>query len=314
MPEPNAAILDQQKAPHVDVRPMSIHTGAEIHGVDLRQPLSAAEVTAIRNALLRWKVIFFRDQDMDHAQHVDFARQFGDPTPGHVVFGHDSEIPEIYSVAKYRASNRNITQDAHRLWTGWHTDVTAAINPPWASILRGVVVPPYGGDTYWTNLVVAFEKLSPTLQSWLTTLSGVHRYDLPSESGNVKEYDDVVAANVLESEHPLVRVHPETGEKVLYCSPFFLRSIVGLLPVESDALLHMLWEHAVRSDWTVRFRWEPGSVAFWDNRSTAHLAPRDIFDADFDRQFYRVTLNGDVPVDVNSKPSRSISGKPIQAV
>jgi len=314
MPEPNAEILDQQEAPHIDVRPMSIHTGAEIHGVDLRKPLSAAEVTAIRNALLRWKVVFFRNQDMDHAQHVDFARQFGDPTPGHVVFGHDSEIPEIYSVAKYRASNRNITQDAHRLWTGWHTDVTAAINPPWASILRGVVVPPYGGDTYWTNLVVAFEKLSPTLQSWLTTLSGVHRYDLPSESGNVKEYDDVVAANVLESEHPLVRVHPETGEKVLYCSPFFLRSIVGLLPVESDALLHMLWEHAVRSDWTVRFRWEPGSVAFWDNRSTAHLAPRDIFDTDFDRQFYRVTLNGDTPVDVNGNPSRAISGKPIQAV
>lgn len=314
MPEPNTEISDKQQAPHVEVHPMSVHTGAEIHGVNLRNPLSAAEITTIRDALLRWKVVFFRDQEMDHAQHIAFARQFGEPTPGHVVFGQDSEFPEIYSVAKYRASNRNVTQSAHRNWTGWHTDITAAINPPWASILRGVVVPPFGGDTYWTNLVVAFEKLSPTLQAWLTTLRGIHRYDLPSENGRDREYDEVVAANVLESEHPLVRVHPETGEKVLYCSPFFLRSIAGLLPVESDALLEMLWEHAVRSDWTVRFRWQPGSVAFWDNRSTAHLAPRDIFDIDFERQFYRVTLNGDIPAGVDGAQSQPISGKPITAV
>ena len=98
----------------------------------------------------------------------------------------------------------------------------------------------------------------------------------------------------LESEHPLVRVHPETGEKVLFVSPGFLKSIVGLAPRESEALLELLWEHVVRPEFTVRFRWEAGSIAFWDNRATAHLAPRDIFDTEFERQFYRVTLAGDV--------------------
>ena len=302
---------DTRHAAQIDVHPLSVHIGAEIHGVNLQQPLAPADVATIRSALLRWKVIFFRDQVLDHAQHIAFARQFGEPTPGHVVFGGDGEHPEIYSIAKYRAANSQVSTAAHRSWTGWHTDITAAINPPWASILRGVVVPPYGGDTYWTNLVVAFKKLSPTLQDWLKSLRGVHRYELPSESGEVKTYDDSVAANRLETEHPLVTVHPETGEEVLYCSPFFLRSIAGLSPFESESLLHMLWEHAVRSDWTVRFKWEPGSVAFWDNRSTAHLAPRDIFDVDFDRQFYRVTLNGDIPVASDGQASKVISGNPI---
>jgi taurine dioxygenase len=109
-------------------------------------------------------------------------------------------------------------------------------------------------------------------------------------------------------------VHPETGERVLYVSPSFLKSIVGLTPRESQQLLELLWEHAVRTEFTVRFKWEPGSIAFWDNRSTAHLAPTDIFDVDFDRQFYRVTLVGDVPVGVDGLPSRAIEGEPIVAV
>ena len=118
----------------------------------------------------------------------------------------------------------------------------------------------------------------------------------------------------LVSEHPLVRVHPETGERVLYISPAFLKRIVGLAPSESQSMLEMLWEHAVRTDFTVRFRWEPGCVAFWDNRSTAHLAPRDIFDTDFDRQFWRVTLMGEVPVGVDGQPSTALEGDPIVPV
>ena len=116
------------------------------------------------------------------------------------------------------------------------------------------------------------------------------------------------------SEHPLVRVHPETGERALYCSPSFLKAIVGLTPRESDHVLELLWEHAVRPEFTVRFRWEAGSVAFWDNRSTAHLAPRDIFASDFERQFYRITLMGDVPVGVDGKTSVSLEGDPITAL
>jgi taurine dioxygenase len=111
-----------------------------------------------------------------------------------------------------------------------------------------------------------------------------------------------------------VRVHPESGERALFVSPSFLKSIVGLAARESQVLLEFLWEHVVRPEFTVRFRWEPGSVAFWDNRATAHLAPRDIFDSDFERQFYRVTLVGDVPVGVDGRPSTAVEGEPIVPV
>ena len=116
------------------------------------------------------------------------------------------------------------------------------------------------------------------------------------------------------SVHPLVRVHPETGEKSLYVSPGFLRRIVELTPHECDRILEMLWAQSILPEFTVRFRWETGSIAFWDNRSTAHLAPRDIFDSDFDRQFYRVTLNGDVPRGVDGNESIGIHGSPIRAL
>ena len=116
------------------------------------------------------------------------------------------------------------------------------------------------------------------------------------------------------SEHPLVRVHPETGERVLFVSPSFLKSIVGLSPRESLGMLELLWEHAVRPEFTVRFKWEPGSVAMWDNRSTSHLAPRDIFETDFERQFYRVTILGDVPVGVDGALSTSVEGTPVPSL
>jgi taurine dioxygenase len=298
----------------IDVRPLSVHIGAEIHGVDLTQPLAPEEVQAIRAALLRWKVVFFRGQFLDHRQHIAFARHFGELTPGHVVFGSDATYPEIYSVAKHRKANRYQGQALVRPWSGWHADITAAINPPAASILRGEIVPPYGGDTQWTNLAAAYNSLSPTLRGFLDGLRGVHRFAPPQGAQSSPEFDELIGRQTLVSEHPLVRVHPETGERVLYVSPSFLKSIVGLTPRESQHLLELLWEHAVRSEFTVRFKWEPGSVAFWDNRATAHLAPTDIFDVDFDRQFYRVTLVGDVPVGVDGSPSRAIEGEPILAV
>ena len=127
------------------------------------------------------------------------------------------------------------------------------------------------------------------------------------------DYSAKIGAGGLAAEHPLVTVHPESGEKVLYVSPYFLRSIEGLTPRESEGLLEILWEHAVRSDFTVRFKWEEGSVAFWDNRATAHLAPTDIFASDFDRQFYRVTLMGEVLQGADGRPSKALSGAPITA-
>ena len=163
-------------------------------------------------------------------------------------------------------------------------------------------------------MVAAYNALSPPMQAFLKGLRAVHRFKVAMEGDQAEAYNKKVESNPLMAEHPLVTVHPETGERVLYISPSFLKSVVGLTPRESQALLELLWEHAVRPEFTVRFKWEPGSIAFWDNRSTAHLAPRDIFASDFDRQFYRVTLMGDVPVGVDGKPSTALEGTPIEAV
>jgi alpha-ketoglutarate-dependent taurine dioxygenase len=297
--------------PKIQVRPLSVHIGAEIDGVDLRQPLDSAVIAQIWAALLKWKVVFFRDQKLDHQAHVAMARQFGVPTPGHVVFGGHAEYPEIYSIAKHRVANSSLAPPLMRPWTGWHTDITAAINPPGQSILRGDIVPPYGGDTQWVNLAAAYQALSPTLRDFVDGLRGVHSYSIPTGGERSAALEETLEDRSLVSEHPLVRVHPETGERVLYTSPAFLKSIVGLSPRESQLVLELLWEHSVRTDFSVRFQWEPGSVAFWDNRSTAHLAPRDIFATDFDRQFWRVTLMGDVPVGVDGRSSTTQQGDPI---
>jgi alkyl sulfatase len=298
----------------VKVSPLSIHIGAEMGGVDLSRPLAPPQVRDIRAALLKWKVVFFRDQPMNHRQHVEFARQFGAVTPGHVVYGSDGEYPEIYAISKHRTANSFKDQVLHRAWTGWHTDITAAINPPMASILRGVVVPPYGGDTQFTSLMAAYNALSPTMRTFIDGLRGIHRNGAPqSVTRQRSDYAEAIRQRSLAAEHPLVRVHPETGERALYAGPSHLKEIVGLTPRESQALMELLWEHLVRPESTVRFKWEPGSVAFWDNRSVCHLAPRDIFDSDFDREFYRTTLVGDVPVGPDGRPSTPIEGEPINA-
>ena len=295
----------------ITVSPLTLHIGAEISGVDLTRPLPEAQLQAVRQAFLKWKVVFFRGQRLDHAQHVAMARQFGEPTIGHAVFGHVEGYPEVYSVAKNRTANENRSAMMVTPWSGWHTDITAAVNPPCASILRGVTIPPYGGDTFWTNLAAAYAGLSPTLRGFVDGLRGIHNF-APRESAKPESvYNARVKRRVLESEHPLVTVHAETGERVLFVSPSFLKSVVGLTPRESQKILEMLWEHVTRPEYTVRFKWNEGDIAFWDNRSTAHLAPTDIFASDFDRQLYRITLVGEPLVGVDGQASRSIEGQPI---
>lgn len=296
-----------QAAAGIEIVPLTLHIGAEIRGVDLKKPLAPETLRAVRDAFLKWKVVFFRDQHLEHAQHVALARQFGEPTIGHAVFGHVEGHPEIYSVAKHRTANSKYEAMTVTPWHGWHTDVTAAVNPPFASILRGVTIPPYGGDTFWTNLVVAYERLSPVMRGIADDLRTIHAF----ESSGTSAYDDKVTRRRLRSEHPLVSVHPETGERVLVASPSFLKSIVGMTPRESSKILEILWEHVIRPEFTVRFKWNPGDIAFWDNRSTAHLAPRDIFQSDFDRQLYRITLVGQKLVGVDGRESKSIEGLPI---
>jgi taurine dioxygenase len=298
-------------AASIDIEPMTPHIGAEISGVDLSRPLNAEQTRQVREAFLKWKVVFFRGQNLDHAQHVATSRQFGEPTIGHVVFGAVEGYPEVYSVGKTRTANAGYGATNLSPWAGWHTDITAAVNPPFASILRGVVIPPYGGDTMWTNLVAAYNGLSPTMRRFVEGLRGLHQFALRRAAVTNDEFNQRVRDRILVSEHPIVTVHPETRERVLYVSPGFLKSIVGLTARESEKMLEILWEHVTRPEYTVRFRWNAGDIAFWDNRSTAHLAPRDIFETDFDRQLYRVTLVGEPPVGVDGRPSRAIEGEPI---
>jgi alpha-ketoglutarate-dependent taurine dioxygenase len=301
------------KTASLQVTPLSAHIGAEIQGVDLSRPLEAHQVAEIRAALLKWRVVVFRVQFLTHEQHVAFSAQFGELTLGHPVFGHVEGHPEIYSISKFRKATRFEGQALLRPWTGWHTDVTAAVNPPFASILRGVTIPPYGGDTQWTSLVAAYDKLSEPLRAFVDGLRGLHRFTPPPGASGTDAFQQAVQQRALVTEHPLVRVHPETGERALYVSPGFLKHIVGVTPRESQALLELLWEHVTRPEFTVRFKWAPGSIAFWDNRSTAHLAPSDIFDLDFDRQLYRTTLVGDVPVGPDGRESVAIEGSPVGA-
>ncbi len=294
--------------------PMTLHIGAEIRGLDLSKPITPEIAEAVNAALIKWKVIFFKGQNLSHAGQVSFARSMGEPTIGHAVFGHDPDYPEIYSVAKFRTAQTHRTAKMQRPWTGWHTDLTAAINPPKASILRGVTIPPYGGDTFWTNLAAAYEGLSETFRNFVDTLKGIHRFEPPAGAKINSNYDESIRRRVMESEHPIVRIHPESGERILFVSPSFLKSVSGLTPRESGQILELLWEHITRPEYTVRFKWEPGDIAMWDNRSTAHLAPTDIFESNYDRQLYRVTLVGDVPVGTDGKQSISLQGQPILSV
>jgi alpha-ketoglutarate-dependent taurine dioxygenase len=302
-----------QNESSIEIAPLAVHIGAEIGGVDFTKPLPAEQIRDIEAALVKWKVVFFRDQFLDHDQHRDMARQFGELTPGHAVYGNVEGYKEIYSIAKHRKAKRFSGESITRPWSGWHTDITAAINPPAASILRGDIVPPFGGDTQFTNLEAAYNGLSQTLRGYLDGLRAIHRFAPPPGVEVLNGYANAQNTNTLVSEHPLIRVHPVSGKRTLYVSPSFLKSIVGLAPRESQVLVEFLWEHVVRPEYTVRFKWRPGSIAFWDNRSTAHLAPVDIFDSDFDRQFYRITLVGDVPVGIDGRESTSIEGDAILA-
>ena len=291
--------------------PLTLHIGAEIGDIDLSKPLSELAVTEVRDALVAWKVLFFREQSLDHAAHVAFARQMGEPTIGHAVFGHDAQFPEIYSVAKHRTANSIRAEKTLRPWSDWHTDITAAVNPPAISILRGVDIPPYGGDTFWTNLAAAYQGLSEPVRTFLDTLDGVHRFEQPARKDTAADYLKEIENRYMESVHPLVTVHPASQERILYVSPDFLQRIEGLTPRESQALLELLWEHIVRPEYSVRYKWRAGDIAMWDNRSTAHLAPSDIFETEFARQLYRVTLVGDKLRGVDGRVSRALSGEPI---
>ncbi|MYW47902.1 TauD/TfdA family dioxygenase [Streptomyces sp. SID486] len=302
----------------VRVRPVAGYIGAEITGVDLAGPPDDAVTALIRDAVLRWKVVFFRGQRLDHAAHVAFARRFGVP----VVLGRrggasPADFPEVETTAdrlelggRFGMEHEEwLRRRRHTLLRGWHCDHGARIDPPAATILRAETVPPYGGDTTWANLAAAYAGLSAPVRAFVDGLRAEHRLGVgyqprPGDDGYLRHLLDHQVASV----HPLVRVHPETGERVLFVNGYYLEQIQDVSRPESAALLEMLLEQAVRPEYTVRFRWEPGSVAFWDNRATIHLAPGDHTQVDAPRIMHRVMLQGDVPAGVDGRPSEPLTG------
>ncbi|QMU72155.1 TauD/TfdA family dioxygenase [Streptacidiphilus sp. P02-A3a] len=305
----------------ITVRPVAGHIGADIGNVDLAQPLTDSDLRTVKEALHRHKVVFFRGQALDHAAQIAFARQFGELTYAHP---HDDappeDHPEIFTIDPARFEQRygadfvaEYRKRQYSYFDGWHTDVTAAVNPPAGSILRAERVPEFGGDTTWTNLVAAYQGLSAPLRAFVDTLRAEHRYGGSRRVEGDSEYARRINDNLLVAVHPVVRVHPETGERALFVNPGFTSHIVDVHPSESKRLLELLYAEITRPEYTVRFRWEPGHVAFWDNRATAHLAPRDLAHLDVERRLHRVTLIGDIPVGPDGRPSELLSGRPFTA-
>ncbi|MFI7025176.1 TauD/TfdA dioxygenase family protein [Micromonospora sp. NPDC049900] len=303
------------------------HIGAEVDGVDLAGALDEPLVVALRDALLTHKVLFFRDQKLDHAAHVALGERFGTLTVRSRA--QSSSVldlyPQILTISpQIDRELHGVDYEAHyRLrWasgiTGWHTDMSHVVNPPAASILRAETVPPFGGDTQWTNLVAAYEGLSAPLRTLCDGLQAEHSFFagyrmIPSDPID-RRILDMIGADAPVAVHPVVRVHPETGERALFVNPSRTARILGLSPAESRALLDLLFAQVTRPEYTVRFGWAPGSVAFWDNRSTAHLAAPDIDHLDgVERVLHRVTIIGDVPVGPDGFTSRAVSGTPLGA-
>ena len=290
----------------LDIRPITGRIGAEIHGVQLSGDLDSGTVQAIEAALVRHKVIFFRAQHhLDNAEHESLAALFGDPVahPTVPVAEGSKYLLELDSREGYAASS-------------WHTDVTFVDAYPKGSILRAMAVPEAGGDTVWANGETAYEGLPEPLRQLANTLWAVHSNDydyaavlansgIVSEAGEQRKlhHKNVFASTVYETEHPVVRVHPVSGQRSLLLGHFVQR-LVGLSAADSARIINVLQDHIVKPENVVRWRWQPGDVAFWDNRSTQHRAIADF--ALQRRTLRRATVKGEVPVGIDGRTSRTI--------
>jgi alpha-ketoglutarate-dependent taurine dioxygenase len=276
--------------------PLTGTLGAEVSGVDLHQRLDDATIAEIRAALLRHRVLFFRDQLLSPQELVAFGERFGPLTPAHPVVPSLDGHPEVLAVDSTQVPARVRARDRAAGDAKWHTDVTFSETPPLGSLLNAHTIPPRGGDTLWSDLVDAYDSLSAPLRALLTELEAVHDgrqvfgYFARDESGSGARER---LQQLKPVRHPVVRVHPETFELGLFVNPTFTSHIAGLSPRESAALLELLYDQIAHPERTVRWRWRVGDLAFWDNRATAHYATLDYGDAP--RRLHRITLVGDRP-------------------
>jgi len=267
----------------IRVEPVTGSIGAEVSNVDLRE-VDEDILAEIQRAWMDHKVLFYRDQDLTHTQHVAFGRAFGE-LEIHPFVASVPDHPEIIVLES--------TPDRFSAAEAWHTDVTFRECPPLGSILLGRIVPPYGGDTCWANMELGYELLPDQLKEEIDGLYAVHSYVKAFGRGMTEEQREEAREKYPDQKHPLVRTHPVTGRKSLFLARNFMLTIDGMTPDESRALRHRLYEQSTIPEIQVRFRWRLNSIAQWDNRCTQHYAVPD--HGGQHRRVERVTIEGDRP-------------------
>ena len=275
----------------MQVRPLAGAIGAEVLGVDLRNEFDDQTIADIRRVFLDYQVIFFREQVLSPDEFEHFVGRFGHLAPHHVLRGMP-QSPNILEIIRRET-------DPYIFAPGWHADVTWQAKPVLGAMLYAVEVPENGGDTLFSNQNLAYETLSPGMRKILDDLHAVHSsedtYGPGAETSTKVELIKIDRAEAVKglSEHPVVRTHPETGRKSLFVNPDYTKGFVNMTRQESAPLLEYLYAHATRPELSCRFRWRPGSIAFWDNRCTLHRPIDDYFGKR--RRTWRITLQGDRP-------------------
>jgi len=259
--------------------------GAEINGVDLSEPLSNRQLDELHRALAENLVIFLRDQTLTPQQHLALGRLFGD-LHVHPAAPHEEGMPELMTIYADKDSPRANGE-------GWHTDVSCDPEPPMGTILYIKRCPPKGGDTLFASMYAAYEALSERMRTYLSGLTAIHDGEHVYR-GLFDDHGQAERATYPRAEHPVVRTHPVTGKKALFVNRGFTTRILGIPIDESDAILRYLYEHMENPLFQCRFRWQPSSIAFWDNRCTQHRAMWDYWP--HTRSGSRVTVKGDKPV------------------
>ncbi|MFL6059948.1 MAG: TauD/TfdA dioxygenase family protein [Marmoricola sp.] len=282
-----------------DIRKITANIGARVTGIDPSADLSEEDVAGLRDALGEHKALVLDAPGLDAAGQERFAARFGPLTTAHPTVP-GGETPNVLDVdSEVNKANE------------WHTDVTFVVNPPAVSTLRSIVVPPYGGETLIASSAAAYASLPEPLRSWADTLWAVHTnvYDYaeprPQRKASEAAYRETFESTRYESVHPVVRVHPETGERGLFIGGF-VRGIVGLSTTESRDVLRLLQAHVTTPEHVLRWSWQPEQLLVFDNRITQHYAI-DNYD-DLPRRLSRITVGGDVPVSITGERSRSLVG------
>ncbi len=272
----------------ITITPQSPTIGAEIGGIDLAHDLNDDHVATIRQALLDWKVLFFRDQDITTEQHLAFARRFGE-LEVHPFAPHKDGFPEVLAITHDESSPG--------LENGWHSDVTWRLEPSLGSVLRMIEGPDVGGDTLFADMYAAYDGLPEAVKEQVDGATARHdftRFKIGMRRNGATE-DEVAAMEQRfpNPHHPVIRTHPETGRKAIYVNTAFTKEIDGWDPAESERTLDHLYRQATYPEYQVRLRWAPNTIAFWDNRSVQHYAASDYWPQV--RRVERVTIIGDTP-------------------